>query len=275
MKKSKKTISVIVPVYNQSRYLSICLDSIWFQDYPAIEIIVVNDGSTDSTSDTLKAYEEALLSSRVSYACHYDEAADQVERYECFRYPPEGRQLRVIHHPDNKGLGAALNTGFKAASGEYCTFIASDDMLLPSAMTDLVTVLEENNADFAYADMHIVDDAGRILRRFSLPDYSFENAFCRWYLCGVCKLYRRGLHDRTGYYNEEIMPQDHDMYLRFAMNGARFIHIPKVLANVRIHDGDRQVGNHLPANWNTLYRESAELVLKARQFLREQRKIRQ
>ena len=78
-------------------------------------------------------------------------------------------------------MGATLNTGFSAATGEYCTFIASDDILLPSAMTELALVLDQGY-DFAYADMHIVDDAGRILRRFSLPDYSFNNAFCRWYI---------------------------------------------------------------------------------------------
>jgi hypothetical protein len=152
----------------------------------------------------------------------------------------------------------------------YCTFIASDDILLPSAMADLATVLEKEDADFAYADMHIVDDDGRILRRFSLPEYTFENAFCHWYLCGVCKLYRRDLHDRFGYYDEKIKPQDHEMFLRFAMNGARFAHLPKVLANVRIHDGEREVHNHSPANWNRLYEESADLVRKARRWLKSQ-----
>ena len=47
----------------------------------------------------------------------------------------------------------------------------------------------------------------------------------------LCKLYKRELHDRVGYYDEQIKPQDHDMFLRFAMNGAKFVHIPKVLAN--------------------------------------------
>ena len=260
-------ISVIVATYNQSCYLPITLDSIWFQDCRDIEIIVINDGSTDATRDVLEAYVRAVALDRVSYACNYDEDTDTIERYEHLRYPPEGRELRIIHHTENKGLGAALNTGFQAATGEYCTFIASDDMFFPTAMSDLAAALEENNADFAYADLHIVDDAGRILRRFSFPDYSFRNSFCSWYLCGICKLYRRELHDRVGYYDEEIKPQDHEMFLRFAMHGARFVHVPKVLANLRIHDDQRQVDNHLPANWNKLYEESAALVMKARHHL--------
>ncbi len=262
-----KHISVIVPTFNQSSYLSACLDSIWFQEWPAIEIIVVNDGSDDATRDVLDSYVKAVGLDRVSYAKNYNEKTDFIERFEHRRYPPEGRKLRIIHNPENRGLGAALNTGFRAASGEFCTFIASDDVLLPSAMGSLATALEEESADFAYADMHIVDDTGRIMRRFSLPDYSFENAFCNWYLCGICKLYRRELHKRVGYYDEKIKPQDHDMYLRFAMSGARFIHIPKVLANVRIHDGEREVDNHTPGNWNTLYEQSSRLVKKARRWL--------
>lgn len=262
-------ISVIVPSYNQSSYLPLCLDSIWFQDWPEIEIIVVNDASTDATWDILEKYENALFSEKVCYACNYNQQSKIVERHEHLRYPIKGRKFRIIHHPENKGLGAALNTGFKAATGKYCTFIASDDVLLPSALSELATGLKEN-ADFVYADMHIVDDTGRILRKFSLPDYHFEETFCRWYFCGICKLYRRELHDQIGYYDEKIKPQDHDMFLRFAMNGARFIHIPKVLANVRIHDNEREVDNHMPENWNRLYKESSALVMKARTYLKKQ-----
>jgi len=264
---NEKKISIIVGTYNQALYLPICLDSIWFQDWSEIEIIVVNDASTDDTGDVLEKYKNALLSDKVSYACNYDQQSKIVERYEHLRYPFKGRTFRIIHHSENKGLGAALNTGFKAATGEYCTFIASDDILLPSALSELAFGLEKNNADFAYADMHIVDDTGRILRKFSLPDYHFEETFCRWYLCGVCKLYRRELHDRIGYYDEEIKPQDHEMFLRFAVNGARFTHIPKVLANVRIHDNEREVDNHTPENWNKLFKESSALVMKARKHL--------
>jgi glycosyltransferase involved in cell wall biosynthesis len=269
-----KKISIVIPTFNQAQYLPICIESAWFQDWPEVEIVVVNDCSTDNTSEVLDDFKRSVTEDRVSYACNYNEKTGQVERCEHMRFPIEGREFRTVHHPENRGLSAALNTGFKEVTGEFCTFIASDDILLPSAMSEMVKVLERNEADFVYADMHIVDDHGNILRRYALPEYTFEDTFCRWYLCGICKLYRREMHEKYGYYREDIKPQDHEMFLRFAMNGAKFIHIPKVLANVRIHDMDRQVANHLPENWDTLYRESAELVLRARQFLREQRKTR-
>lgn len=259
-----KKISIIIPSYCQAEYLPICLDSAWFQDYPDIEIIVVNDGSLDHTRDVLNNYENAVLSERVSYATHYNEKTGMVERCEHFRYPHEGRELRIIHHDGNKGLSEALNTGFKAATGELCTFIASDDLFLPSAMSELAYALYKYEADFVYGDMHVVDDAGRILRRFELPDYSFEASLCHWYLLGICKLYKRELHNQVGFYDTSIAPQDHDMYLRFAMAGAKFFHVPKVLAHVRIHDKDRQVINHTPDQWSRLFEESKQLVQKAR-----------
>ena len=264
-------VSVVVATYNQSRYLPTTLDSIWFQDYPNVEIIVVNDGSNDDTKAILSDFRHMVDHDRVSFASHYNEDTRRVERACHDRYPKLGRKFVLLENTTNMGLSASLNKGIKKASGQLCTFIASDDVLLPSMLSDLQVTLERHDADFVYADMHIVDDAGRILRRFSLPDYTFENAFCHWYLCGVCKLYRRDLHESVGYYDEHIKPQDHEMFLRFAMHGARFVHLPKVLANVRIHDGQRRVDNHLPENWTQLYRESAALVCRARRYLREGR----
>jgi glycosyltransferase involved in cell wall biosynthesis len=261
-------ISIIVPTYNQAEYLPICLDSIWFQDWDNLEIIVVNDGSTDNTSDVIEDYRLNLINNQVSFASNYNEATLNVERTYKQRYQQEGRSLVVIDHKKNKGLSEALNTGFMASKGELCTFIASDDMLLPQMITELATAIQSSSADFAYADMHIVDDKGRILRKFSMPDYSFQACFCNWYFCGVAKLYRRALHDAFGYYDASYTVQDHEMYLRFATGGAKFIHVPMVLVNARVHANDREVNNHSAEGMSRLYRESSQLVVKARDFLK-------
>ncbi|MBF0482951.1 MAG: glycosyltransferase [Desulfovibrionaceae bacterium] len=257
-------VSIVVPAYNQGAYLPITLDSVWFQDYADLEIIVVDDGSTDNTAQVIDDYLAAVAGEKTSYAANLDETTGEVQRIYHPRYPAEGRSLTILRHEKNRGLSAALNTGFRAASGELCTFIASDDLLLPAMVSELAGLLARTGADFAYADQHIVDDAGRILRRFRLPDYTFEAAFCHWYLCGVGKLYKRCLHERYGYFREDLTVQDHEMYLRFAMNGAKFAHCPKVLVNLRVHDRDRAVDNHTPDNMARLYRESSELVRIAR-----------
>jgi hypothetical protein len=113
--------------------------------------------------------------------------------------------------------------------------------------------------------MFVVDDAMRILREFRLPDYSFEASFCDWYLCGVSKLYRRSLHERFGYYDNDYTANDHECFLRFAMNGARFKHVPKTLYSVRSHD-QRGRDVHSGESWIKLLAESSELVRRARAF---------
>jgi glycosyltransferase involved in cell wall biosynthesis len=259
-------VSVVVATYNQSRYLSACLDSIWFQDYSNVEIIVINDGSTDDTHSVLQRYQTRLNNDLASYAGGYNETDDSIQRIVHKRYPREGRILKVIEFRNNRGLATALNIGFQECTGTYCTYIPSDDTCYPAMLSELASALEDNGADFAYGDMYIVDDAGNILRKFELPDYSFKQCFQNWYLCGLAKLYRKELHSKFGFYDENLLAHDVELYLKFAMNGAKFVHVPKVLMAVRDHGSERQVDIHSPTNWNRLIEECKEQVIKARGF---------
>lgn len=260
-----KKVSIIVPTYNQAGYLRSCLDALWFQSYENIEIILVNDGSTDKTLQVIDSFKTALQEELVSFASFYDENEDQVKRTYHRRYQDEGRSFKVISYEKNKGLASALNTGFKTCEGAYCTYIPSDDICHPMMFERLVDTLEQHQSDFAYADMFIIDDDLHILRRFSLPDYSFEACFQNWYLCGLAKLYKRSLHDQYGFYDENLLAHDHELFLRFAEGGAQFTHLNEVLMSVRDHES-RQVDIHSPSNWSRLIGESKELVKRARLF---------
>jgi len=264
-----KKVSFVVPVYNQPDYFQTCLDAVWFQDYPDIEIILVNDGSGVEVAEAIENYVKTLDTGMTSYAAKYNAKTDKIERTFHKVYSSEGRQLKTLTHETNKGLGAALNTGFNACTGDYCTYMACDDYPYPAMVKRLVEAIESNNADFAFADMNIINDQARILRRFALPDYDFKNTFCNWYFCGICKLYKRELHDKFGMYKKKLLAHDHELYLRFAMNGAKLIHVAEPLAAVRFHDEERLVDNHHPKNWRKLLKESKELVLQARRYAAE------
>ena len=264
---SPMKVSVIVPAYNQARYLPACLDSLWFQDYAQLEIVVVNDGSSDGTAQALEEYAARVAGDQVSFASVYRPEGDVLERAHHARYPALGRELRVITHKANQGLGATLNTGVSAATGAYCTYVPCDDWCMPNMFTELVRALEDTPADFAYADMLVVNDSFQVVRRFNLPEYSFQRSFADWYLCGDAKLYRRELHERFGLYDVSLLAHDHDLFLRFAMGGARFTHVPKALFAKRDHSGAREVDIHSPGNWSRLIGESKKLVGDARAFL--------
>jgi len=260
-------ISAIVPTYNQAEYLWACLDSIWFQDYPDIEIIVVADPSPDNTSGLLAEYVRAVASDTVSHAARLEDDGT-ISRCVYPRYRAAGRTLIVQENETRLGHTPSYNKGFEMASGEYCTYVASDDICHPQMFSEMAAYLDRDEADFVYSDMFVVDDDMRVLREFRLPDYSFEDCFCDWYLCGVSKLYRRSLHERFGYFDNAYTANDHECFLRFALNGARFKHVPKVLYSVRSHD-QRGRDVHGEESWKKLLAESSSLVRVAREHRKD------
>ncbi len=263
-------VSIVVPSYNQANYLPVALDSVLFQEYPKIELIICNHGSTDNTSKVIESYLNSIKNEKVSYIEYYDEERDIcVRKYE-YRFP-QNRIVKVFQSKDNIGAPATYNVGLKNCEGRYCMYLVGDDYLLPNAIKEMVSVLEEKHVDIVYADMFVVDDYGRILQRLSKPDWSFKMCFAYWFHLGVCRLYKRELHLRYGYYDERYKnAHDYDMFLKFAINGVRFYHLNRVLYCVRKHDPENKCE---PAAWRdrgyeNLIRESIKCALKARKFLK-------
>lgn len=110
-------ISIVVPVYNVEEYLRECVDSVLQQTYGDFEIILVNDGSTDSSPAI------------------------------CAEYAQRDGRVRLIHQ-ENQGLSAARNTGIDAARGEYLLFLDSDDYLPEGTLENLHGLAVAHNADF-------------------------------------------------------------------------------------------------------------------------------
>ena len=109
-------ISVIVPVYNVEAYVAKCIESIQNQSYQHLEIILVDDGSTDDSGDI------------------------------CDQYAAYDDRIKVIHQ-ENGGISAARNTGIEAANGDYITFVDSDDYIAPNMYEDMLHILKDNDLD--------------------------------------------------------------------------------------------------------------------------------
>ena len=142
-------LSIIIPVYNVEKYLSKCLDSVIYPDIADYEIIVVNDGSTDSSPEIAENYAR--------------------------RYP----QLIKLINKENGGLGSARNAGIAHAQGEFLVFLDSDDCLSPNAVEEMLDSLQLN-FDIAIYDYISVNEYDRELSRsigcekqgsFSFSDY--------------------------------------------------------------------------------------------------------
>lgn len=115
------TISVIVPVYNSEKYLKRCIDSILNQTYKAIELILVDDGSPDNCGKI------------------------------CDEYAKKDKRVRVIHKT-NAGVSAARNSGLEIASGNYATFVDSDDYIEPEMYSNMMEKVHQYNCDVVMCD---------------------------------------------------------------------------------------------------------------------------
>jgi len=261
-----KKVSIVIPTFNQAQYLPACVDHCLFQIYPNLEIIIVDGGSTDGTKEYLAGLEKEIAERRVNPVSEMDHRGEII-RQEQQAYP-EGRTLEILVFDEDIGPTRTINEGLSRARGEYCTYIVGDDIPHPHMIQELVSTLERTGADFAYSDMDIVDDRCRVVRQMRLPDYSFEACFARWYHLGVSRLYRAAWHERAGLMDEVYQgANDYDHYLRFAMAGARFYHLPKVLYSVRYHGDGRRTGQHTDHRYANLIEESKRCARRARAWL--------
>ena len=178
-------ISIIIPVYNTGTYLTRCVQSILVQDYPEIEIILVDDGSTDLSTCSI---------------C--DELANNNE------------SIRVFHK-SNGGSASARNYGIKKAKGKFLGFVDSDDVIDPKMYSSLLSDLQSNNVKIALGNIATEEDGRLIDKREALPSGVYYNTELLHYFClghwhSACtNLYARSLFDNTlfpeGEVNEDYM----------------------------------------------------------------------
>ena len=185
-------ISIVLPIWNGERYLRQSIESCLYQSYDALELVIVDDGSTDSTPAIIEEYLKT------------------------------DRRVRVFSHACNRGLPQALNTGFAAAAGQYLTWTSDDNYYRQHAMARMMEVLEnDSKVDFVYSDSIILDSQDRFLEYCTVGEVR-ELVFTN--RVGACFLYRRKVQEVLGKYDEDMfLAEDYDFWLRVS---ARFRMVP-------------------------------------------------
>lgn len=212
---TRPLVSVVVPTYDRAGYVETAVRSLLDQDYPELEVIVLDDGSEDATPEILARIAE-----------HADPERFRWERH------------------DNVGQAATINRGFELARGELLGYVSSDDYLLPGAIEELVAAAERNPAaDVVYGGWHGVDDRDRVLFECSTLEHSFLDSL-RWGLCivSIGALMRRRCYERIGGWDERLrFCPDYEWWLR--VGDAEFEHVPRALGCWRAHDGSISMGS--------------------------------
>jgi GT2 family glycosyltransferase len=177
------TVSIVLPTHNGSRYLRQSIQSCLDQSHRNIELIVVDDGS----SEDIRAVVDEFFDTRLHY----------------------------VRHATNRGLPAALNTGFALASGSYLTWTSDDNFYATDAIERMTRFLQRHpDVAFVYSSSYILDESGdgrpaRIRRPLPPADLLTQNSV------GGCFLYRRQVYREIGEYDSgAILVEDYDYWVR-------------------------------------------------------------
>lgn len=200
------TISVIVPVYNVAQYLPQCVDSILSQDYEALEVILIDDGSTDGSGEI------------------------------CDRYVALDSRVRVIHQK-NGGAAAAKNAGLRLATGEYLAFVDSDDYLEPGAYGFLMKTLLETGADAVQGSFREIYRNRAEEQRISeetLEGFDYLLRFPKDFSCALLwnKLYRRALFDGVFFEEGHKIDDEYFTYQGF-LQPRKVVRADRIVCNYR------------------------------------------
>jgi glycosyltransferase involved in cell wall biosynthesis len=208
-------VSIVTPSYNQGQFLEATLCSVLEQDYPRLEYIVMDGGSTDGSPQILERY-----ASRLAY---------------------------WESQPD-RGQAHAINKGLQHAHGDILGWLNSDDVLLPGVVSQVVQVFAQNpRVDVVYGRLERIDANGRLWHTPLLPKDRME--FDLSQVLGECvvnqpgSFWRRGIMEQVGLLDEKLhYSLDYEYWIRMALSGARFMRLPTVVARFRLSSDSKTVG---------------------------------
>ncbi len=204
-------VSIITPSFNQARYLEATIKSVLEQDYPRIEYIIVDGGSTDGSVDVIKKY--------------------------------EGRLAWWVSEQD-KGQTDAINKGFNRATGEILAWINSDDTYNPGAVGQAVKYLFENpEVGLVYADCNFIDEDGRVIGKFNAAQTDLRRL-----REGYVHIPQQTMFFRAKYWKELgpldpsfYFAMDYDLWTRIAAHAPFKYLAGKTWANFRLHTSGKTV----------------------------------
>jgi glycosyltransferase involved in cell wall biosynthesis len=219
-------VSVVIPCYNSARFLAETIESALAQTYPMIEVIAVDDGSSDGTSGIAQSY-----------------------------------PVKYIRQ-QNRGVSAARNHGIRESEGKYVLFLDHDDRLLPEAVAIGVRLLEEHpECAIAVGEHRYIGanghDLGHSRKRAAGRDHYLMLLEHNFIETPCSALHRRSSFSVAGFFDESVQgAEDHELYLRTARHSA-FIAHDAAVAEYRLHDTNvsRDAGRMLAVSHRVMLME--------------------
>lgn len=199
------TVSIVTPSLNQAKYLERTVRSVIAQNYPKLEYVIQDGGSTDGTK---------LVLERLGPLVHHIETCK------------------------DRGQAHAINLGFTHTTGEIMAWLNSDDILLPGALNYIAEIFLNNpNVDVVYSHRILIDEEGWEIGRWILPKHECEVLKWADFIPQETLFWRRSIWERAGGRVDETLQyaMDWEMLLRFKLSGAKFMRVPRFLGAFRVH----------------------------------------
>lgn len=185
-----------------ARYLPAAIESVLSQDYPNLEYLVVDGGSTDETPDLLGRYRDRL----------------------------------TIYSGKDRGPSDAIHRGFQRAGGEIFGWLNADDLYLPGALRTAVRYLSGHpEVDVVYGEAYWIDENGNRIRRYPTLPFDAHTLAEDCFICQPAAFIRAQTYRRCGLDPEVSHSFDYDLWIRLYQQGCRFASIPEYLAESRMH----------------------------------------
>jgi len=211
------TFSVIIPSYNQGVYLRELLESIIRQDYPYIQIIIIDGGSTDSTLQVIREYDD--------YIYFWESCAD-------------------------KGQTSAINRGLSLATSEWVCWQNSDDLFSHECSFSIYNsyIKAFPSSSLFFSDIYIINYFSRILRPIKYSPLSYRRLYVEgMQISNQSAFWKKSLHYEFGFLNESYdYCFDYAWFLLLAQENIKSIHIPQILGSFRIHNNSKTSADSTP-----------------------------
>lgn len=214
MPTQSKLVSIVLPVWNGQKFLGSAIESVLSQTYKNFELIIVNDCSSDATASIMKSFDDPRIFS--------------------------------IHNSENLKLPASLNIGFRAAKGNYLTWISDDNIFKPFFLELLVEEMMKG-FDFVYSNYDVIDEKNIFV--YSATTGPTENLMIE-NVIGASFMYTRELMENIGLYDtNKFMYEDYDYWVRAFASGFKFSKLEISPYEYRIHKNQLSVTRELPSEY--------------------------
>lgn len=222
-------VSIITPSFNQGMFIRETIESVLNQEYPNIEYIIIDGGSTDDTHSIVKSY---------------------------------GDRIKLIVEEDD-GQSDAVNKGIRMASGTIIGWLNSDDTYLPGAIKTVVQVFMDNpEIKFVYGEGYWVDKQGCLIDRYPTEPFNRKRLAQKCFICQPTAFIKREVFDKVGLLDVNLhFCMDYDLWFRIT-NHYRAWNIPQYLATSRLYPENKTMSSRL-----AIHEEAVEVIGKYNRYI--------